>query len=275
MFVLTGSDSPQTVSMLGWGSILFSLSVFCEWSWAPKLDASDWFYWGLSSPLGIVADVRPCNPCPARMRRCFWRIRFLSLFKLHHSFGWEATAAVSVLSPKWISRIWSSHQEIFFPSHEMSMQTLPLVLLPLIIPHLSFLSLKCSFWDGSDWWSGQQNGREETSTQLSKHCDYKLLQTTTITKQQFRHMHKSLCLGCMIEVRAQWILGCLMWDSWGGRIDKHKEQNARWKQEKQENRDREATRYRSKRWEVEQISRESGVLSCGQSIRRTTREVGC
>lgn len=70
---------PQTVSMSGRGAILFSLSVFCEPCRAPKLDASDWFYCGLSSPLGIVADVRPCSPCLAGMRRCFWRILFLSL----------------------------------------------------------------------------------------------------------------------------------------------------------------------------------------------------
>lgn len=61
------------------------------------------------------------------------------------------------------------------------MQTLPLVLLRLIIPHLSRLGLKCS----SGHLSGQQKRKEETSVELAKGCDYKLLQTTRITKQHF------------------------------------------------------------------------------------------
>ncbi len=54
--------------------------VFCEPSRAPKLDASVWFYCGLSSCLGIVADVRPSSPCSTRMRRFFWRILFFFCF---------------------------------------------------------------------------------------------------------------------------------------------------------------------------------------------------
>lgn len=75
-----------------------------------------------------------------------------------------------------------------------------------------------------------ENGMERkgTSMQPSKRCDYNLSQTTTIAKQQFRHMHKSLCLACMVEVRAGplWILGCTV-EAQSAEEAKDKEQSGR------------------------------------------------
>lgn len=49
--------------------------VFGEPCTAPKLDAADWFYCGLSSPFGIVAEPKARS---AMMRRCCKRILSLS-----------------------------------------------------------------------------------------------------------------------------------------------------------------------------------------------------
>lgn len=101
MFVLTGSDS-QTFSMSGRGAILFSLSVFGEPSRAPKLDASEMIghskttaaYHLLLTLLQTSGLVAPALPR--------WGNGFGDAFSLphqfHHSFGWEATAAVSVVN---------------------------------------------------------------------------------------------------------------------------------------------------------------------------------
>lgn len=61
---------------------------FGELCTAPKLDAADWFYCGLSSPFGIVAEPKARS---AMMRRCCKRILSLSLSfssALSSSFFW-------------------------------------------------------------------------------------------------------------------------------------------------------------------------------------------
>lgn len=77
----------------------FSLLEFCEPSRAPKLHTPDWFYCGLSSRLGITADVRASQTLFSAGMRILPLSPFLSP-QFHHSFGWEVAAAV--FSRQWL-----------------------------------------------------------------------------------------------------------------------------------------------------------------------------
>lgn len=92
IFVLTGFDSPlRHFTCQARELFCFPLLVFGEPSRPPKLDTSDWFYCGLSSPLGFLTNIRsaPLGWDDASA----WFSLFLKC-KLYRSFASEATKAV-------------------------------------------------------------------------------------------------------------------------------------------------------------------------------------